>query len=235
MKADILVFSAHPDDAELSCGGTIISHVAKGYTVGVIDLTRGEMGTRGTPETRAAESAEASKVLGIAFRDNLQLADVWFEHDAHALLQVVSAIRTYQPRILLANAVEDRHPDHGKAASLVEKAWFMSGLTHVVDPLQLPPWRPERVLHYIQDRYIQPHLVVDISATWDQKMKAIKAFKSQFFDPNSIEPATYISTPEFLDSLESRAREMGRMIGVRYGEGYTLATPPGLADLGQLL
>lgn len=230
-----MVFAAHPDDAELSCGGTIISHVVKGHTVGIVDLTRGEMGTRGTPEIRADESAAASLILGIAFRENLELADVWFEHDAHALMKVISAIRKYKPRLVFANAIEDRHPDHAKGAFLVEKAWFMAGLTHVKDPLQLPPWRPERVLHYIQDRYIHPHVIVDISDSWEQKMKAIKAFKSQFFDPENTEPFTYISTPEFLEALHSRAREMGRMIGVQYGEGFTLATPPGIADLGSLL
>lgn len=232
-KVDVLVFAAHPDDAELSCAGTIIKHVKLGYRVAIVDLTRGEMGTRGTPELRLQESDAASKILGIHHRENLGLRDVFFNVDEHNAIEVVKSIRKYQPDVILANAIDDRHPDHGKAAELVEKAWFWAGLRKI--ETGQAPWRSRRVLHYIQDRYLQPDLIIDITEDWPKVMLAIKAFKSQFFDPNSSEPSTYISSPDFLNFIESRAREFGRMIGTGYGDGFTLNSTPGIQELNQLL
>lgn len=232
-KVDLLVFAAHPDDAELSCAGTIIKHVRLGYQVAIVDLTRGEMGTRGTPELRLKESSEASEILGIQHRENLGLKDVFFQNDESNVLEVVKRIRQYQPEFILANAIDDRHPDHGRAAELIEKAWFWAGLQKI--ETNQPVWRPNRVLHYIQDRYIQPDVIIDISEDWPKVMQAIKAFKSQFYDPNSPEPETYISSPDFLNFIESRAREYGRMIGTRYGDGFTLNTTPGIKELKNLI
>lgn len=235
MKADILVFASHPDDAELACGGTLIRHLRLGYTVGIVDLTRGEMGTRGSVELRAQESEKASRIMGLSFRENLGLPDVYQAHDDSSVLEMVWAIRKYRPSLILANAIKDRHPDHGRGASLAEKAWFWSGLKKIEDKEAQEPWRAGRLMHYIQDRYISPDLVVDISQEWDTKMQAIKAFSSQFYNPDSKEPETYISKPEFLRFLESRALEMGRMIGTLYGEGFVLHTPPGIGDLMEII
>lgn len=218
MKLDILVLAAHPDDAELAVAGTIVSAIAQGKKVGIVDFTRGELGTRGTPEIRLAESAAASKILGIHARENLELADGFFQNDRESQLKLIQAIRKYQPDIVLANALEDRHPDHGKGAQLAIDACFLSGLRKI--ETDLAPWRPKHVYHYIQDRYLKPDFVVDISAHWETKEAAIRAFKSQFFDPNSSEPASYISSPDFLAFIEARAQEMGHKIGVKYGEGF---------------
>ena len=218
MKLDILVMAAHPDDAELAVSGTIVDAVAKGKKVGIVDFTRGELGTRGTPEIRLAESAEATKILGIQVRENLGLADGFFQNDRESQLKLIEVIRKYQPDIVLANALEDRHPDHGKGAALAIDACFLSGLRKI--ETGLPAWRPKHVYHYIQDRYLEPDFVIDISAHWEKKEAAIRAFKSQFFDPNSTEPASYISSPDFLHFIEARAKEMGHKIGVKYGEGF---------------
>lgn len=223
MKLDILVMAAHPDDAELAVSGTIVDAVAKGKKVGIVDFTRGELGTRGTPEIRLAESAEATKILGIQVRENLGLADGFFQNDRESQLKLVEVIRKYQPDIVLANALEDRHPDHGKGAALAIDACFLSGLRKI--DTGLPAWRPKHVYHYIQDRYLEPDFVIDISAHWEKKEAAIRAFKSQFFDPNSNEPASYISSPDFLDFIEARAQEMGHKIGVKYGEGFQSQSP----------
>jgi bacillithiol biosynthesis deacetylase BshB1 len=223
MKLDILVMAAHPDDAELAVSGTIVDAVAKGKKVGIVDFTRGELGTRGTPEIRLAESAEATKILGIQVRENLGLADGFFQNDRESQLKLIEVIRKYQPDIVLANALEDRHPDHGKGAALAIDACFLSGLRKI--NTGLPAWRPKHVYHYIQDRYLEPDFVIDISAHWEKKEAAIRAFKSQFFDPSSNEPASYISSPDFLDFIEARAQEMGHKIGVKYGEGFQSQSP----------
>jgi bacillithiol biosynthesis deacetylase BshB1 len=211
--------AAHPDDAEFSCAGTILKHIAAGKKVGIVDFTRGELGTRGTPEIRLQESAEATKILGLHARENLGIRDGFFRNDEETQLKLIEVIRKYQPDIVLANALEDRHPDHGKGAQLAIDACFLSGLRQIKTG-DLPAWRPAQVYHYIQDRYLEPDFVVDISAHWDQKEAAIRAFKSQFFDPNSVEPASYISSPEFLNFIQARAMEMGHKIGVKYGEGF---------------
>jgi bacillithiol biosynthesis deacetylase BshB1 len=219
MKLDILVMAAHPDDAELSCAGTILKHIAAGKKVGIVDFTRGELGTRGTPEIRLQESADATKILGLHARENLGIRDGFFRNDEETQLKLIEVIRQFQPDIVLANALEDRHPDHGKGAQLAIDACFLSGLRQIKTG-DLPAWRPAQVYHYIQDRYLEPDFVVDISTQWDQKEAAIRAFKSQFFDPSSSEPASYISSPDFLNFIQARAMEMGHKIGVKYGEGF---------------
>ncbi|MFZ9145146.1 MAG: bacillithiol biosynthesis deacetylase BshB1 [Aquirufa sp.] len=219
MKLDILVMAAHPDDAELSCAGTILKHIAAGKKVGIVDFTRGELGTRGTPEIRLQESADATKILGLHARENLGIRDGFFRNDEETQLKLIEVIRKYQPDIVLANALEDRHPDHGKGAQLAIDACFLSGLRQIKTG-DLSAWRPAQVYHYIQDRYLEPDFVVDISSQWDLKEAAIRAFKSQFFDPNSAEPASYISSPDFLNFIQARAMEMGHKIGVKYGEGF---------------
>lgn len=219
MKLDILVMAAHPDDAELSCAGTILKHILAGKKVGIVDFTRGELGTRGTPEIRLQESADATKILGLHARENLGIRDGFFRNDEETQLKLIEVIRKYQPEVVLANALEDRHPDHGKGAQLAIDACFLSGLRQIKTG-DLPAWRPAQLYHYIQDRYLEPDFVVDISAQWDQKEAAIRAFKSQFFDPSSTEPASYISSPDFLNFIQARAMEMGHKIGVKYGEGF---------------
>lgn len=224
MKLDILVLAAHPDDAELGCGGTIIRHVQAGKKVGVVDFTQGELGTRGTPETRRLEAAASSKILGLSARINLGLPDGFFKNDEASQLRVISAIRTFQPEIVIANATKDRHPDHGRGADLAYDACFLSGLAKVITKddsgKEQRPWRPGAVYHYIQSQWMTPDVVLDVTDQWEKKMEAIRAFKTQFFDPSSQEPVTYISTPEFLKLLEARAIELGHAIGVRYGEGF---------------
>jgi bacillithiol biosynthesis deacetylase BshB1 len=211
--------AAHPDDAELSCSGTILKHIAAGKKVGIVDFTRGELGTRGTPEIRLQESADATKILGLHARENLGIRDGFFRNDEETQLKLIEVIRKYQPDIVLANALEDRHPDHGKGAQLAIDACFLSGLRQIKIG-DLSAWRPKEVYHYIQDRYIEPDFVIDITANWNQKEAAIRAFNSQFFDPNSTEPASYISSPDFLHFIQARAMEMGHKIGVKYGEGF---------------
>lgn len=238
MKLDILVMAAHPDDAELACSGTIRKHLALGKKIGIVDLTRGELGTRGTPEIRLAESAAATEILGIQVRENLGLADGFFVNDGASQLKLIEVIRAYQPDIVLANALEDRHPDHGKGAQLAIDACFLSGLRKIETERygqKQAEWRPKQVFHYIQDRYLAPDFVIDITEHWDTKEAAIRAFRSQFFDPNSNEPASYISSPEFLNFIEARAREMGHKIGVTYGEGFQTQKTIAIQDLNFLL
>ncbi|HEX6223415.1 MAG TPA: bacillithiol biosynthesis deacetylase BshB1 [Chryseolinea sp.] len=238
MKLDILVLAAHPDDAEISCAGTIALHVALGHKVGIIDFTRGELGTRGSVEIRAAEATEAAKILGVSIRENLGLRDGFFENDPTHQLAVIKAIRKYQPSIVLANAVYDRHIDHGRGASLGYDACFLSGLVKVetVDEngKKQAPWRPSVVYHYIQSLYIEPDFIVDVSEYWDTKIKALKAFKSQFYDPASAEAETYISSPGFVKMIEARATDWGYAIGAKYGEGFTTRRYPGVNSLFDL-
>lgn len=238
MQLDILVFAAHPDDTELACSGTIAAHVAQGYSCGIIDLTKGEMGTRGTPELRMKEAEDSSEILGVTVRENLEFADVKFENDWDHQIEVIKMIRKYRPKIVLANAIRDRHPDHGKGAELLRQAYFKTGLRKIetkIDGAAQEAFRPHRLYHYIQNDYIEPNFVVDISDYWDKKINSIKAFKSQFFDPENSEPTTFISSPEFLDSIEARAKEFGHRIGVKHAEGFTSSVVPGLSDMFNLL
>jgi bacillithiol biosynthesis deacetylase BshB1 len=220
MKLDVLVLAAHPDDAELGCGGTILKHVAMGHKVGVVDLTRGELGTRGTPETRAKEAADSAKILGLTVRENLGLPDGYFVNGRDHRLEVVRAIRKFQPEIVLGNARYDRHPDHGRASELIFEACFLAGLSKVTT--DQPLWRPKALYHYIQSQFLTPDFVVDVSDFWEKKMDSIRAYRTQFYDPNSNEPDTYISNPAFLKMVEARAIELGHAIGAKYGEGYNV-------------
>jgi len=222
-KLDILAIAAHPDDVELSCAGTIISHIKRGYRAGIVDLTKGEMGTRGTPEQRDAEAAAAGKIIGLTARENLNLEDAFFDLGKESQLKVVQVIRKYRPEIVIANAPYDRHPDHGRGARLVEEAFFKAGLRKIEtmeNGVEQQPWRPRKLYHMIQSVSLQPDFIVDISDSHDQKIEAIRAYKSQFFDPNSSEPETYISRPEFLKMIEARGVEFGHRIQVPYGEGF---------------
>jgi N-acetylglucosamine malate deacetylase 1 len=226
MKLDLLAISAHPDDVELGCAGTILASLAQGKKVGIIDLTRGELGTRGTPEIRLQEAEAAAKVLGVSIRDNVGLPDGFFQNDVPHQMALVPYIRKYRPEIVLANAIDDRHPDHGKGARLIYDACFLSGLRRIEtvgdDGMLQEAWRPKFFYHFIQDRYIKPDFVVDITPYWQRKEEAIRAFRSQFYDPNSPEPNSYISSPEFLEFVEARSKEHGHAIGVKYGEGFTV-------------
>lgn len=238
MKLDILVFAAHPDDAELGCGGTIVSEVKKGRKVGIVDLTRGELGTRGTVELREQEAANSSEVLGVSVRENLGFKDGFFMDDPEHQLEVIKKIRQYQPEIVIANAISDRHPDHPRSSRLVTESVFKAGLAKVetqVDTKNQEAWRPSKVYHYIQSWHLKPDFIVDVSETWEKKIESIGCYKSQFHDPDSQEPDTFISSPEFLKLIEARAKEYGSLIGVKYGEGFTVERTPGVSDLAQLL
>lgn len=222
-KLDILAFGVHPDDVELGCAGTILMAIAEGKKVGIIDLTRGELGTRGSAELRIEEATRAAAILQVAVRENLGMADGFFAQDEINLRKVITAIRRFQPEIILANAPEDRHPDHGRSAKLVSDAAFLAGLRKIStqdEGAEQSPWRPKYVFHYIQDRFIQPTFVVDISVHMDKKMEAILAYGSQFYNSDTNEPTTYISTPQFLETVKARAMMLGKRIGVAYAEGY---------------
>jgi len=223
MKLDILAFGVHPDDVELGCSGTLLAALAEGKKVGIVDLTRGELGTRGTIETRKKEATNAAAILGVQIRENLGMADGFFQNDETNQRKVITAIRKYRPEIILTNAFEDRHPDHGRSAKLVADAAFLSGLRKIetMEEGQLQDiWKPSYVFHYIQDRFIQPSFVVDISAYMDQKMESVLAYSTQFFNPGLNEPQTYISSSQFLETVKARALMMGKRIGVAYAEGF---------------
>ncbi|SDS62138.1 bacillithiol biosynthesis deacetylase BshB1 [Mucilaginibacter mallensis] len=224
-KLDILVLPVHPDDAELGCGGTILKHIALGKKVGIVDLTRGELGTRGSAEIRAQEAAAAAEILGLTLRDNLELPDGFFENTKEYQLKVIEVIRKYQPDIIITNAHYDRHPDHGRASDLVETSTFLSGLrkieTYFEGELQ-QAWRPHLLLHFIQDQYIQPNVVIDVTDYWDKKIDSVMAYGSQFYNPEwKGEPQTYISSPEFIKIIDGRGLEFGKSIQVKYAEGFT--------------
>ena len=234
MKLDILAFGAHPDDIELSCGGTILSHVAQGSKVGIVDLTRGELGTRGTAESRESEAAAAAKIMGVSVRENAGFADGFFLNDKDHQLELIKYIRKYQPDIVLANAIHDRHPDHARAAQLTEDAVFLSGLSKVETRLNgeiQKAYRPRAVYHYIQSLDITPDFAVDISPFFDKKIEAIRAYKTQFHDPDSKEPDTFISSPEFLDFIKARGSHFGVPLGVSFAEGYTTKRLLGVYNL----
>jgi len=237
MKLDLLVFAVHPDDAELGCSGTILRHIAAGKKVGIVDFTRGELGTRGTAEIRDQEAADSAVILGLQVRENLKFRDGFFSNDEAHQLEVVKMIRKYQPEIVLSNALHDRHPDHGRAGDLVYDACFLAGLPKVstrLDAEEQKAYRPRLVLQYIQDRYIEPDIIIDITPYIEGKIKAIKAFKTQFYNPDVDGQQTYISSPEFFESVIGRAREFGKSIGATYGEGFTSRKLLGVDDLFQL-
>lgn len=241
MKLDILAITAHPDDVELCCAGTLLAQIALGKKVGIVDLTRGELGTRGTPEGRIQEAKNAAAIMNIDIRDNVGLADGFFaNHEAHQKA-IIPYIRKYQPDIVITNAVTDRHPDHGRAGQLVSDSCFYSGLrmvkTYDEQGNEQEAWRPRQVFHTVQDRYIVPDFIVDITDVHDRKVEAIRAFESQFYVPsyNSNEPQSYISSPDFLEFVIARAREMGHAIGVTFGEGFTTSRKLGVKDLSVFL
>ncbi|GGW31943.1 bacillithiol biosynthesis deacetylase BshB1 [Arenibacter certesii] len=240
MKLDILVFGAHPDDAELGAGATIAKEVANGKKVGIVDLTRGELGTRGSAEIRDQEAAEAAKILGVAVRENLGFADGFFVNDREHQLEIIKMIRKYQPNIVLCNAIDDRHIDHAKGSKLVSDACFLSGLIKVVTKLEgesqvQSAWRPKLVYHYIQWKNLKPDFIVDVSDFIEVKTQAIMAYGSQFYDPKSNEPETPISSKTFTDSINYRARDLGRLVGVEYGEGFTVERCIAVKDLESLI
>jgi len=227
MKLNILAFGAHPDDVELGCGATLAKEIANGKTVGIIDLTRGELGTRGTAETRDKESVEASKILGVTTRINMDFADGFFVNDKTHQLELIKMIRKYKPDVVLCNAIADRHIDHGKGSKLVSDACFLSGLLKIDTQCKdeegwQEPWRPKHVYHYIQWKHLDPDFVVDVSGFIDKKMEAVLAYKTQFFDAKSKAPETPISSKNFTNSIIYRARDLGRLIGVQHAEGFTV-------------
>lgn len=240
MKLDILAIGAHPDDVELGCGATIAKEISKGKTVGIIDLTRGELGTRGTAETRDLESRKAAEILGVSVRRNMEFADGFFSNDKAHQLELIKMIRLYKPEIVLCNAIEDRHIDHGRASQLVSDACFLSGLVKIdtkhedVDGWQ-EAWRPKAVYHYIQWKDLEPDVVVDVSGFIEVKMNAVMAYQTQFFNPDSEEPETPISSKNFTDSVKYRARNFGRLIGSEYAEGFTAQRFPAVSSLFDLI
>ena len=240
MKLDILAIGSHPDDVELGCSGTLYNEIKSGKKVGIIDLTRGELGTRGTAETRDKESDAAAKILGVHIRENLGFADGFFINDKKHQIELIKVIRKYKPEIVLCNAIEDRHIDHAKGSQLVSDACFLSGLVKIdtkcddYDDCWQEPWRPKHVYHYIQWKNIEPDFVVDISNSIDKKMESVLAYKTQFYNPNSDEPETLISSKNFTDSVKYRARDLGRLVGVEYGEGFTTERYPAVDSIFDL-
>ena len=223
VKLDVLAIGVHPDDVELGCSGTILVALSEGKKVGIVDLTRGELGTRGSAEIRKTEAANAAKVLGVHVRENIGLADGFFLNDEVHQRKVIMMIRKYQPEIILCNAPEDRHPDHGRSSKLVSDAAFLSGLRKIeteFDGVNQEAWRPKYVFHYLQDRFLQPHFVVDVSDHMDKKIESILSYTTQFYNPDLDEPQTYISSPDFMESVKARAMMLGKRIGVKYAEGY---------------
>lgn len=238
MKLDILAFGAHPDDVEMSCGATLAKEIASGKKVGIIDLTRGELGTRGTAAIRDEEAQKAAQILGVAIRENCGFADGFFLNDQTHQLKIIEILRKYKPEIVLCNAVEDRHIDHGKGSKLVSDACFLSGLIKIETYFNNQPqeaWRPKKVYHYIQWNELTPHFVVDVTGFMEKKLEAVFAYKSQFYNPNSTEPETPISSQNTKDSLSYRNRNLGRLIGVEYAEGFTTERYPGVNYLEDLI
>ena len=240
MKLDILAIGVHPDDVELGCSGTLINEIKNGKKAGIVDLTQGELGTRGSVETRYEEAANAAMVMGVSVRENLKMRDGFFENDEANKLKLITAIRKYKPQIVLANALHDRHPDHGRAGKLIAESCFLSGLAKIetkddAGNLQ-EKWRPAYVLHYIQDWYHEPDLIIDITDSFEQRMKAIQAYTTQFHTSLQEDgPQTYISTPDFLEAIIARARMLGKKIGVRFAEGYTTEKKVGISSLDALI
>ena len=234
MKLDVLAFGVHPDDIELSCGGALLVEKKGGKKTGIIDLTQGELGTRGTAETRMDESTQAGLILKVDARENLKMKDGFLSNDESHQRRIIEMIRKYQPEIIFCNATEDRHPDHGRSASLVSDSSFLSGLVKIETNSageRQKPWRPKYVFHYIQDRYLKPDFVLDISDVFEQKIEAVRAYRTQFFNPDVEGPQTYISTPGFIESIVYRAKMFGKLIGVEYAEGFTTAKAIGIKSL----
>jgi bacillithiol biosynthesis deacetylase BshB1 len=238
MKIDILAIGVHPDDVELSCSGTILKHISQGKKVGILDLTLGELGTRGTAKIRTKEGKEAAKILGVEFRTQLNLKDGFFENNEESQRKIIEVIRLHQPEIILCNAVSDRHPDHGRSAKLAADACFLSGLIKIEtsrEGKKQKSWRPKAVYHYIQDNYIHPDFVIDVTEFASKKFKAINAFASQFYDPKSKAPETPISSKDFMKLVEAKMAMHGRSIGVKYAEGFTVNRYPGVKSLFDLI
>jgi bacillithiol biosynthesis deacetylase BshB1 len=234
----ILAIAAHPDDIELSAAGTILKHTMAGDAVGILDLTEGELGTRGSVALRYEEAADAAKAMGVQVRMNAQLPDGFFRNDEESQRKLIKYIRHFKPQVVIANALEDRHPDHGKGGRLIADACFLAGLRKIETEWEGQPqeaWRPKRVFHMIQDRNLEPDFIVDISATFQKKIEAIKCYKSQFHDPLSTEPITYISTNNFLDQIQYRDALAGKKIGTQYGEGFICENVPGIDSLDSLI
>ena len=237
MKLDILAFGAHPDDVELGCAGTILKEVSLGKKVGIVDLTRGELGTRGSAEIRDQEATAAAKILGVSVRENLQMRDGFFVNDEKHQLEIIKMIRKYQPEIVLCNAIDDRHIDHAKGSKLVSDACFLSGLIKIETELEGQKqlaWRPKVVYHYLQWKNIEPDFVVDITGFNDQKIASILAYRTQFYDPESDEPESPITSKNFLESISYRSRDLGRLTGVEYAEGFTVERYLAVNSLGDL-
>ncbi len=241
MKLDILAIGVHPDDVELGCSGTLINEIKRGKKAGIIDLTQGELGTRGNIDTRYSEAANAARIIGVEFRENLKMRDGFFRNDEEHQLKLISAIRKYQPNIVFSNVLHDRHPDHGRAGHLISQACFLSGLSKIItrdenNKVQ-DRWRPAYVLHYIQDWYHEPDFLIDITDVFEQRMKSIEAYTTQFHNPDEeIEgPQTYISTPDFLEAVIARARMFGKRIGVKFAEGFISEKKLGLKNLDSLI
>lgn len=237
MKLDILAFGAHPDDVELGCSATIAKEIALGKKVGIVDLTRGELGTRGSAELRDQEAAKAAEILGVSVRENLGFSDGFFKNDQEHQLAVIRMIRKYQPDIVLCNAVDDRHIDHPKGSKLVSDACFLSGLLKIatsIDGVAQEKWRPKQVYHYIQWKNIEPDFVVDVTGYMDKKIASVMAYASQFYDPNSEEPETPITSKNFTDSIEYRAKDLGRLVGVDFAEGFNSERYVGVKSLSEI-
>ena len=239
MKLDVLAIGAHPDDVELGCSGILIKEIKRGKKVGIIDLTQGEMGTRGTIETRYSEATEAAKIIGVHLRENLKLRDGFFLNDETNQLKLVKLIRQYRPEIVIGNILEDRHPDHGRAGHLIYDACFLSGLAKVDtknnEGLLQENWRPKYLFHYLQDRFYEPDLIIDVTEVLEQRLDSIKAYKTQFHNTDSKEPQTYISSPEFLEAVIARARLLGKRIGVQFAEGFISTKNIGIKNLDALI
>jgi N-acetylglucosamine malate deacetylase 1 len=238
MKLDILAFGSHPDDVELGCGGTLAKEISLGKKVGIIDLTRGELGTRGSVEIRNQEAADAAKILGVSVRENLDMRDGFFVNDETHQLEIIKMLRKYKPEIVICNAIDDRHIDHGKGSQLVSDACFLSGLMKIETELngeKQQAWRPKLVYHYMQWKNLIPDFVVDISGFNEKRVKAILAYSSQFYNPNSNEPETLIASKNFLESLNYRAQDLGRLIGTDYAEGFTVERYLAVNSLSDLM
>lgn len=239
MQLDILAFGVHPDDVELSCSGTILASIHQGKKVGIVDLTRGELGTRGSAEIRNKEAADAAKILGVHHRENLRMADGFFTHSEENIKKIIVVLRKFRPSVILANAVEDRHPDHGRSAKLLADAAFLAGLQKIetFDENGNPQkaFRPTQVFHYIQDRVLMPDFVFDVTPFYEKKMESIRAYTTQFYSADSNEPSTYISSPQFLETVKGRDMMMGKKIGVLYGEGFITEKTVGIQDFNHII
>jgi bacillithiol biosynthesis deacetylase BshB1 len=238
MKLHILAIGVHPDDVELGCTGTLINHIQKGQQAGILDLTQGELGSRGTIATRHEEAQNSAKLIGVSVRHNLKMADGFFKNDREHVMQIIPFLRRYQPDIVLANALEDRHPDHGRAGKLIADACFLAGLRKIETKWEgqsQEAWRPGKVFHYIQDRFREPDFIVDISDSFKRKMEAVQCFRTQFFSDGSDEPETYISRSGFLEKISARAYDLGQRIGVAYGEGFNCVSDIGISSLDDLI